>query len=281
MHWVIQFLLRNKIFSSLSFVVIVSIWLMASSAQMRYRIGRGLMFSVFYPVQYSINTVNTLKLLFAKNKKLNEQVNEFRARCEKLMHQKKENRRLRAMLHLDSSYAFSFVHAEVVIREPSAHTGGVIIDAGANDGLQRYMPVINSEGVVGKAVEVFPHFSLIQLLQDPSARTSVAVDRSNEVGLLQFTSGNKYYFQCRSYADVKVKDTVVTSGLGGVYPPGLYVGVVTEIRESSDPVFKNVYVRIFSDVNTMDYLSVIKVRPAWRAYQSEIDSLVEKTWLQK
>ncbi len=281
MHWVLQFFLRNRIFSSLILVTVISGWMLASSSTAQYRIARILMFSVFYPVQYSINTVNSLKLLFEKNKKLNQEMNELKARCEKLHHQKLENSKLRSVLQFDSSSDFDFVHAEVVVREPTPRIGGVIIDAGTRAGIIRYMPVINSEGVVGKVVETFGHFSLIQLLQDPSARTSVMIKRTGEVGLLQSGSARRFFFQCRSYADVVEDDTVVTSGLGGVYPAGQYVGVVTRIEDSSEPVFKNVYVRAFVDFNTLDFLSVIKIQPEWRAHKSEIDSLTEERWLQR
>ncbi|HEX7510790.1 MAG TPA: rod shape-determining protein MreC, partial [Chitinivibrionales bacterium] len=112
-----------------------------------------------------------------------------------------------------------------------------------------------------------------QLLIDPSNRTGVLLQRTREVGILETENGNDYFIRCRTHADVNKGDTVVTSGLGGVYPKGLTVGVVSKVGDIRDPLFKKVIVDLNVDFNHLEEVFVIRVKSRWASFRGEVDSL--------
>ena len=132
---------------------------------------------------------------------------------------------------------------------------------------------MNEYGVVGKVVQVMHRISLVQLLKDPSNRTSVLFQSTRTVGILETENGNDFFVRCRSHETIEPGDTVVTSGLGGIYPRGLRVGIVKSIKKIRDPLFKEVYVKPSVNFNHLEELYIMRLSPQWAAFRSELDSL--------
>ncbi|HMD68896.1 MAG TPA: rod shape-determining protein MreC, partial [Chitinivibrionales bacterium] len=147
------------------------------------------------------------------------------------------------------------------------------IDVGKNAGILPYMPVMTSRGVAGKVVQVMGRMSLVQLLVDPANRTSVMIGRTREIGILETTNGSEFSIMFRAHADVAVGDTIITSGLGGIYPKGLLAGTVTKLEEGRDPIFKKAFVRLEVTLDRIEEVFVIKLPPQWAAFRDELDSL--------
>jgi rod shape-determining protein MreC len=114
---------------------------------------------------------------------------------------------------------------------------------------------------------------MVQLLIDPSNRASVLVQRTREVGILETENGNDFFIKCRVHADVEKGDTIVTSGLGGVYPKGLFVGIVLRIQNVQDPLFKKLIVKIGVDFNHLEEVFIMKVKSQWASFPLEVDTL--------
>jgi rod shape-determining protein MreC len=159
------------------------------------------------------------------------------------------------------------------MHDPSPVLRSIVIGVGRRQGVQVSMPVIARNGVAGRIVQVLPTISLVQLLRDPSSRTSVMVKRSRTVGILETHNGRDFYYRYRTRADVARGDTVVTSGLGGVYPAGIGVGCVSRLAPDPDPLFNQAHLSLFVDFDRMEEAFVVRLSPQWSAFRSEVDSL--------
>jgi rod shape-determining protein MreC len=135
------------------------------------------------------------------------------------------------------------------------------------------MPVVNKDGVIGKITQALHNISLVQLIRDPSERISVMIKKSHAVGILETLDSKNFFIQYRKHAEVKEGDTIVTSGLGGIYPKGLTVGTVTGIHDSDDPLFKDVVMKPCVDFDHLEEVFVMQLDPQWAAFRSELDSI--------
>lgn len=234
---------------------------------------RFLTVTVFYPLQVTLNQIKTIKDIFAENRHLRLKVVELGTKVSMLQEQAAENDRLRGMLNLSKDFTYDFTPVRVIARDPSESFRSIIINGGKRDGIKQWMPVVGERGVVGKVVQVMGNLSLVQILRDPTNRTSVMVKNTRTIGVLESQDINDFFLRCRSHEDVKVGDTVVTSGLGGIYPRGLQVGFISSISESGDPLFKKAWIKLSVDFDHTEELFVMRLSPQWSSFINEIDSL--------
>lgn len=153
-----------------------------------------------------------------------------------------ENERLRALLDLRASFTVKSQAAEVLYASTDPYSRKVVIDRGQTQGLVAGSPVITEAGVIGQLTRLYPLSSEVTLLVDKDAavpvlnvRTgsrSVALGSASGDGLeLRFMAGN---------ADVQVGDELQTSGIDGVYPPGLPVARVVDVDRKSQAGFARI-----------------------------------------
>ena len=273
MHWIVRFFVYHRNLTSLAAVVCLCLTMLTSNPARQQQIARVLTFTVFYPFQFYISQTARVKNIFAENRKLTEEIAAQSVTIALLKEAALETERLQALIYLSNDLTYDLAVARVVAREPAYISRSAIIDVGKDNGVSAYMPVINSRGIVGKVVQSFGHMALVQLLIDPSNRTGVLLQRTREVGILETENGNDYFIRCRTHADVNKGDTVVTSGLGGVYPKGLTVGVVSKVGDIRDPLFKKVIVDLNVDFNHLEEVFVIRVKSRWASFRGEVDSL--------
>jgi rod shape-determining protein MreC len=273
MQWIIRFFASHRNITSLLILSIVSIWMLNSPQMQQQRIARFLTVSVFYPFQFYFNQTTRIKNIFAENRKLKEQIASLSVKVALLTENTRENERLTDLLGISRQFSFTLAPARVVVRDPSYLSRSAIVNVGRDDGIVPYMPVMTSRGVAGKVAQVMGRMSLVQLLIDPANRTSVMIDRTREIGILETTNGSDFFIMFRAHADVAVGDTIVTSGLGGIYPKGLLAGTVVKLEENRDPIFKKAFVKPEVDFDRMEEVFVIKMSPQWASFKSELDSL--------
>lgn len=276
MYWIIQFIIKHRNTSSLLLTVLLSLWMLTANTAGQQKIARLLTLSIFYPFQFTVHQTTRIKNIFAENKKLKEEITNLSTRYAILEEAAAENKRLRNLLGFEKKFPYTLLPARAVVREPSYIYRSIIISTGRKKGAARYMPVVNKDGVVGKIIQAMPNISLVQLIRDPSERISVMIKKNNEVGILETIDSKNFFIQYRKHAEVNKGDTIVTSGLGGIYPKGLNVGVVSEVKEIDDPLFKDVYVVPCVDFEHIEEVFVMQLDPQWAAFRSELDSLTIK-----
>ena len=256
--------------------ILLSLWMLTANTAGQQKTARFLTLSIFYPFQFTVHQATRIKNIFAENKKLKEEITNLSIRYAILEEAAAENKRLRNLLGFEKKFPYTLLPARAVVREPSYIYRSIIISAGRIKGAARYMPVVNKDGVVGKIIQAMPNISLVQLIRDPSERISVMIKKNNEVGILETIDSKNFFIQYRKHAEVNKGDTIVTSGLGGIYPKGLNVGVVSEVKEIDDPLFKDVYVVPCVDFEHIEEVFVMQLDPQWAAFRSELDSLAIK-----
>jgi len=151
------------------------------------------------------------------------------AQCEE---QRLENARLRALLSLTESLPVPSVAASVLANSVRGTTKTCLIGKGSDAGLRRNLPVVNAQGVVGRVWSVGRGISKVQLLVDASSGVAVLDQRTRVQGVLVGRGDQTLDLRYLSpLDDVAAGDLLLTSGQDGIYPRGLPVGVVAEVRE--------------------------------------------------
>jgi rod shape-determining protein MreC len=158
---------------------------------------------------------------------------------------KAENDHLRALLGLNPALQTRSVAAEVMYEAADPFSRKLFIDRGQTQGVVAGAPVINDAGVLGQVTRVYPLTAEVTLLVDKDAAIPVlntrTQQRSAAFGGAQLAGGGAMELRFMSgNADVKAGDTLVTSGIDGVYPPGLAVARVTRVDRRTDSTFARV-----------------------------------------
>ncbi len=172
-----------------------------------------------------------------------------------------ENARLRELLTLAPALQARSTAAELLYEASDPYSRKVFINRGASQGIVLGAPAVNEAGVVGQVTEVYPLSAVVTLLIDRDAAIPVLNNRSQQRGAafggaeggtameLRFMAGN---------ADVQVGDVLTTSGVDGVYPPGLPVARVEKVERRVDAVFARIYCVPLALVSGAGYVMVLE-----------------------
>ena len=168
------------------------------------------------------------------------------------------NTRLRNLLNFQKTPNNQVLAAEVIGKDPSGWFKTVIIDKGKAEGLQKGLPVVLPQGVVGQVIEVSSHYSKVMLIIDRNSAVDALVQRSRARGIIKGSSADqcRFEFVLRKH-DVQIGDTVIASGLDGVYPKGLLIGRVSDLGGRKSDIFYDIAVAPFVDYETLEEVLVI------------------------
>lgn len=141
-----------------------------------------------------------------------------------------ENARLRDLLKLVPEAAISYVTARVIANSGGAYVRSLMVNAGSDSGVGRGQAGITGEGLVGRIAEVGSRAARVLLVTDLNSRVPVIVESSQQRAVLAGDNSERPRLQyLDAPAAIRIGDRVVTSGQGGVFPPGLPVGAVAAI----------------------------------------------------
>ena len=180
--------------------------------------------------------------------------------------------------------------AQVVYRDHSRLFDTAIIDRGSADGVEEGMPVVDASGLVGRVVAVRAAVSRIVLVTSPDCSFGVIDQRSRELGVVRGSEAVRWHIGAGAgdrevppdvlkleylspSADISVHDTLVTSGLSGITPPGIRVGEVIEIVSHAEQGTFDIRVRPFADVEHLQAVAVLLYQEEERG---QIEELVEE-----
>lgn len=144
----------------------------------------------------------------------------------------RENEELRRMLHVVPDPEASFITARVISDSGGPFVRTVLINAGKRSDVHKGQAVITSEGLAGRVVSAGQHSARILLLTDLNSRIPVVVESSRERAILAGDNTPRPRLEFLAIdARVAVGSRIVTSGQGGIFPPGLPVGIVSSASE--------------------------------------------------
>lgn len=202
---------------------------------------------------YAIEAYSLLPKVFAKeeNIKLEEYLNSSL---------EEDNQQLKELLELNRTLSdFEYVNATVLYRNVSYWLDTITIDKGEQDGVGVNDSVVTKNGLIGKVVTVNKDNSVVSLLTtDDSYYVSVSVNGSN--GLLYTYDKKEQALKVKGIdkkEEIKEGDAVLTNGLGGLFPKGLYIGKVKKIENDTYDLSKVVYVDVEQNFNDIAYVMVV------------------------
>ena len=169
-----------------------------------------------------------------------------------------ENIRYREFLNFKRRESLDFVGADVISKGVTANMSSVIINRGSNDGVSKNLPVLSSNGVIGKITAVSSSTSEVQLISDVNFRLSVKIAPDEVEGIMRWIREDICEIaELKKISDIEIGDIVLTSNLSIYFPPNLPVGEVVSIFEKSDSSNRIVTMKLFSDLSTINQLFVL------------------------
>ena len=227
----------------LLFALIALALLVADSRLQALGAVRQVVNTVLYPIQRAallprdaLNAVSDyFSSLTSMQQEIKEMQNERISNAQTLQQSQilaSENAHLRKLLGVREKLQTKSVVADILYDARDVFTRKIVVNRGTQDGVDRGQPVIDETGVVGQVTRVFPMTAEVTLLTDKDQAIPVQVLR-NGLRTVVYGRGQSGLLDMRSLsanADIQVDDLVVTSGIDGVYPPGLSVAKVMQIE---------------------------------------------------
>lgn len=173
-----------------------------------------------------------------------------------------ENRRLRELVDMRASLPVKGRLAEIIYaaRDPFVHR--VFIDKGLQQGIKAGQVVVDEQGVMGQVVRSFPLTAEVSLLTDKQQAIPVVVQRTGLRAILSGTGNSTLEVQfLASSVDVQVGDYLVTSGLDGVYLPGLPVAKVSKVQRDNAYAFARIFCAPVAGIESHSLVLVLATRP--------------------
>ena len=196
--------------------------------------------------------------LVEENKKLTKTISELEAELLVYREGNTETERLRKLLALKESLGYSFIAARVIAREQGALSKTIIIDKGSFDGLKSGMPVIAPPGLVGRVVHVSWNVAKVLLIIDENSNVDVLLDRTRVQGIFSGVGlrGGKLKYIIKNQ-DVLPGDIIISSGMGGVFPKGLFVGQVRDVEKPDTELFLDISVTPYINFSKLEEVLVL------------------------
>ena len=210
------------------------------------------------PVSGISNVVGNLTADSQTLSDLKAENDDLKAQVARLTEYEDEANTLTDLLQLRNQYSLDSTAARVIARSTDSWSSTITIDKGTTSGIQTGMPVMTSTGVVGQVSECGPTTATVRLITDESSGVSAKVQSSGAQGQLQGSAdGTLHLNLIRTDQQVSTGDSVVTSGLGGVYPKGLPVGTVSNVTKSSGSLYYDITVEPLASVGSLEEVLVI------------------------
>jgi rod shape-determining protein MreC len=219
--------------------------------------------TLYFPAQRLVSAVGHYKSVAQENELLKEENARLRQETYHAREGLQELARLHTLVRFDDKWDFPIVTARVIGHNPGRFLTTMVINRGTEHGVKENMPVFSMNGLVGKISKATISHSRVQLLVDPNLKLSVMDRRTRVVGFLESLDGVRLTALVPTHAGVHAGDTLVTSGLGGIFPKGIPVGTVKEVRKSDLDVMRQMEVSPFQDFSILEEVFVMQKETDW------------------
>jgi rod shape-determining protein MreC len=233
------------------------------------------------PVTYASTSIKgffesvvNLRSAQTENDVLKQQVQKLEIEVQKSKQLTDDNTRLKDLLEFKNQSEITILTAQIIGRDTSAWFDSAIIDRGSLDGVKLNMPIVVDGGLIGRVTAVSPLTAQIDLITRDKAALGAIVGKTSESNALGVVrgSGNKDQLEMDyvpGYMTVTKGDIVYTTGQGGVYPAGLRIGVVENVRTGSATVPHQIFIKPSAQVSSMQEVAVLLYTPPERPKYEE------------
>lgn len=238
-----DFLGTHRGYVTLGVTVLLSLVMLSLDTTAKLRFARGVTANLLAAGHWAFAWPMDLSGLRFENHVLREQNMRLSLELLRLREAQLENDRLRELLafRLSQDNPESYQASKVIARNPGRIVNTILIDAGEQNGVLPRMPVVTADGLVGRVLEVHKTTSVVQMLLDRNCRVSAVVQRESRTqGIVTCDDGVFYLKDVPVRSDIAEGDLIVSSGLGEVFPKGLYIGRVAELGGEGQGLFREV-----------------------------------------
>ncbi len=187
-----------------------------------------------------------------------------------------QQQRLRHLLDFRSLAYQTGQPVEVVSIDPSQWSQAITVNKGTEDGLQKKGAIITHHGLVGHILEIAPRYATVLLLTDRRSAVDALVQRTRARGVIVGKSEEQLELRYVDiHDDIRVGDQIISSGLGTMYPKGLLIGTVTDVRSPNYGLFHEVDVQPVVDVPKLE--EVLALEPVPKKVPPQVDTHVPHT----
>ena len=264
-----QFLFRFRYPFTLLFIVLILLLVLFQSGKDEgSNRWQKVIQTVSYPIQSGVhNLVNTLNAWWEgyvmlvgirnENQQLRQEIAELKDRLNRSLEDSVQYNRLRGQLLFAQRQPDRKVFAEIIGESIDNIHQMRLINRGSKHGLKRNFSAILREGLVGRIQSVTPFQSNLQLITDFRSRVPALIQRNRIRGLIYGTQTGLEMRQINRRAKVKKGDRVITSGLGGLYPKGILIGTIVEVRVQPHELFQTASIETAVDLSRMEEVFII------------------------
>lgn len=197
-----------------------------------------------------------------RNLSLEREIEGLKSQVIQLNEYKIENQRLSELLNHKQvmSQSYNFLSASVVGRDPGNWFGTIKLNRGTRDGVRENMIALNHQGLVGRVVSVSDNTSEVLLITDPRSGVGSLVQNTRTPGVVEgaaVVSGMTRMIHIPRDAPLEAGQAVVTSGLGSVFPKGIPVGEITDVRNEPTGLFKSADIRPYVNFYRLEEVLIV------------------------
>lgn len=234
-------------------------------------------------VQGGVESVQDLLNTYSENKKLKSRLEELALLETQVTDLERDNEELRAQTNVEGNIRdYSTTNATVIARNPDQWQDTIIIDKGQVNGIEADMAVQTAGGMIGRVKDTGQFTSTVELLSARNSNNRVSAliqtEESNVYGLVEGFDPEREELMVKKIPfDVPVEEgsSVITSGLGGVFPRGLLIGEVTEVSSDEYGLTQTAYVKPAAKLYDIEHVLVLE-RTAAGADEIESESEEEE-----
>lgn len=229
-------------------------------------------------VKQIVNFRSTAK----ENERLKQDLAQARLDLQNAQQSAAETERLRSLLNLKEQTGYDPIAARVIARDSSIWFNTITIDRGSSSGIALNMPVVSGGGIVGRVIALSPWTAQVMMVTDEKAAAGAIVGQLGNSGTLGSVRGlgESGLLEMRYVSGletVEVGDYILTTGQDGIYPPGLSIGEVTQVKRGTATQAHQILIKPSAKLDQLEEVAVLLYHPPPRPAPEQTLPNVDKT----
>lgn len=202
--------------------------------------------------------ISRMAKLDRENKRLEEDNKSLASEVAKLTENIHLCSAINSEVNLSRLTDYSLVQGKIIGRTPGSFNQSIIVDLGEKDGIKQGAAVLSSGYLIGQVKKVETAQSQIHLIFSHNSLIPAVLEKSRETGLVQGGLQGLSLTEIPATTQIKDKDRILTSALGGDLPPGILIGETQEVQKEKNNLFQSVKINSPIEISTLEVVSIVK-----------------------
>lgn len=250
--------LKNRRILHFSLAIVISlslVWWESTFTAVASEIVQETFYSPFFKIR---NGVEQLAGVARENQQLRQELTSMAIQLSNCEEVAREGVRLRDVLGFKQPSGYRLLPARVISVSGEGLARSALINRGVADSVFINQTVINQDGLIGRIWKLMPNHAEVQLLTAPQNRVAARVASGREMGIVRYLPRDGLVLaDFPNQGKIEVGDTIITSGLGGVYPPGLKIGTVIAVERPPNLPNCDVQLQLAANLGSMEELFIL------------------------